>query len=152
KMVVTGTSTSLIDISRLMVKEKWFFDRRYSTLQVRIIGICPLKVSMREMEDAVTGEWRATGDIVKEPMFWVYYPEIRYYLAKQEVYNPMNDAQRVSFDDLLNQRRFSSYIYQEANVQDNRFIADYAKGMDAMFEAERIKSELFEWEHDLWEY
>lgn len=151
-MQITEVQTSLIDVNRLMIKEKWFFDRRYSTFQVRIIGICPIKVSLREIEDPLTGEVMNTGEVSKVQLFWVYYPEIRYYLAKQEAFNPMNDAQRISFDDLLNQRRFSSYIYRVSNVQDNRDITEYAKGMDAMFEAERIKYELFEYEHDLWEY
>lgn len=149
---VTETLTSLDNVTRLMIKEKWFFDKRYSSFQVRIIGICPIKVSLREIEDPVTGEMIQTGDVSKVQLFWVYYPEIRYYLAKQEAFNPMNDAQRISFDDLLNQRRFSSYIYKISNVQDNRNITEYAKGMDAMFEAERAKYELFEFEHDLWEY
>ena len=152
KMEITGIQTSLTDVNRLFIKEKWFFDSRYSTLQVRIIGICPIKVAMREIEDPITGEMINTGEISQQLLFWVYYPEIRYYLAKQEVFNPMNDAQRISFDDLINQRRFSSYIYRESNVHDNRNINEYSRGMDAMFEAERIKSELFEWEHDLWEY
>lgn len=151
-MQITGYETPLNDVNRIMLKEKWFFDRRYSTLQVRIIGICPIKVSLREIEDAVTGEIIMTGDISQEPLFWIYYPEVRYYLSKQEVFNPMNDAQRVSFDDLFNQRKFSSWIYKVSNVHDNRAVRDYASGMDAMFEAERLKYELFEFEHDLWEY
>jgi gliding motility associated protien GldN len=151
-MQITAVQTSLVDVSRLMIKEKWFFDRRYSTMQVRIIGVCPLKIAPREIEDQVTGELINTGEISRVPLFWVYYPEIRYYLAKQEVFNPMNDAQRVSYDDLFSQRRFSSYIYKVSNVHDNREIPEYAKGMDAMFEAERLKGELFEFEHDLWEY
>ncbi|MFC2113148.1 gliding motility protein GldN [Bacteroidota bacterium] len=152
KLTVTKVDVLYDDINRVMVKEKWFFDRRYSTFQVRIIGLCPMKVTMKEIEDPVTFELVKTGEVSPEPLFWVYYPEIRYYLAKQEAFNPMNDAQRVSFDDLLNQRRFSSWIYQVSNVQENRRITDYASGMDAMFEAERIKYELFEFEHDLWEY
>jgi gliding motility associated protien GldN len=151
-MQVTSVTTPLDDVNRLMIKEKWFFDKRYSTFQVRIIGICPIKITLREIEDPVSGELIKTGDISKRQLFWVYYPEIRYYLAKQEAFNPMNDAQRISFDDLLNQRRFSSYIFKVSNVHDNRDINQYAKGMDAMFEAERIKYELFEFEHDLWEY
>jgi gliding motility associated protien GldN len=149
---VTGVQTSLEEVSRLMIKEKWFFDSRYSTLQVRVIGLCPIKVALRVTEDPVTGEESYTGEVSQQPLFWVYYPEIRYYLAKQEVFNPRNDAQRISFDDLLNQRRFSSWIYRISNVQDNRNVSDYAKGMDAMFEAERLRYELFDFEHDLWEY
>ena len=68
------------------------------------------------------------------------------------MFNPYNDAQRISFDDLFMQRRFSSYIYGESNVFDDRTIIEYTTGKDAMFEAERIKTELFNFEHDLWEY
>ena len=50
------------------------------------------------------------------------------------------------------QRRFSSYISGESNVYNDRPISDYTVGKDAMFEAERIKTELFNFEHDLWEY
>ncbi len=151
-MQITDIQTSLLDVNRLMIKEKWIFDKRYSSFQVRIIGICPIKVFIREIEDPITGEMMKSGDVSKVQLFWVYYPEIRYYLAKQEAFNPSNDAQRISFDDLLNQRRFSSYIYKMSNVHDNRNINEYAKGMDAMFEAEQAKYELFEFEHDLWEY
>ncbi len=149
---ITGVNISLSKVSRIMIKEKWFFDRRYSTMQVRIIGICPMKVEEKEIEDPITYETRKTGEITQELLFWVYYPEIRYYLAKQEAFNPNNDAQRISFDDLLNQRRFSSWIYKETNVHEDRAVNEYAKGLDAMFEAERLRYELFEFEHDLWEY
>jgi gliding motility associated protien GldN len=104
------------------------------------------------VKDPVTNEDVPTGDISQTQLFWVYYPEIRYYLSKQEVFNPNNDAQRISFDDLFTQRRFSSYIFKISNVYDDRAIREYNTGMDAMFEAERIKNWLFEYEHDLWEY
>ena len=151
-MDTIAVEINLTDVTRLMVKEKWFFDNRYSTFKVQIIGLAPIRVYPRVMVDATTGEEVPTGEILQQPLFWVYYPEVRYYLSHQESYNPANDAQQISFDDLFNQRRFSSYIYRESNVYDNRAIRDYAKGMDAMFESERIKNTLQEWEHDLWEY
>jgi len=138
--------------SRLFIKEKWYFDRKYSTLNVRIIGLCPMIVEPRMLVDANTGEEVPTGDIDQRLLFWVYYPEARYYLARQESFNISNDSQAISFDDLFMQRRFSGYIYQESNVYNNRAVNTYAKGLDAMFEAERIKMQIFEFEHDLWEY
>jgi gliding motility associated protien GldN len=151
-MKITDIEIRFDDISRLMVKEKWFFDRKYSTMQVRILGICPIRVYPVTVRDQFTGEETKTGDIRVTPLFWVYYPEVRYYLARQEAFNPHNDAQPISFDDLFTQRRFSSYIYKESNVFNNRTVDSYAKGIDAMFEAERIKQSVFEFEHDLWEY
>ncbi len=151
-MDTTNVEIDLTDITRLMVKEKWYFDKRYSTFKPRIIGIAPMRVYPRTIQDATTGEDVPTGEIVRTPLFWIYYPEIRYYLSHHEAFNPGNDAQSISFDDLFNQRRFSSYIYKESNVYDNREIDKYAKFMDAMFESERIKNTLQVWEHDLWEY
>jgi gliding motility associated protien GldN len=149
---LTGVDIRLDDVTRLLIKEKWFFDRKYSTLQVRIIGICPMRVYPMTITDQVSGISVPTGDINQQLLFWVYYPEVRFYLARQETFNPHNDAQPVSFDDMFNQRLFSSYIYKESNVFNNRPINSYAKGMDAMFESDRVKQSIFEFEHDLWEY
>jgi gliding motility associated protien GldN len=151
-MKITSIEIRLDDVSKLLVKEKWFFDRKYSTLNVRIIGICPVRVYPMEIIDQFTGIANRTGDIRTTPLFWVYYPEVRYYLARQEAYNPHNDAQPISFDDIFQQRRFSSYIYKESNVFNNREVQSYMMGLDKMFEAEKIKQSIFEFEHDLWEY
>lgn len=151
-MKVTSVEIRVDDVTKLLVKEKWFFDRKYSTLNVRILGICPIRVYPMEITDQFTGIVNRTGDIRQVPIFWVYYPEVRYYLARQEAYNPRNDAQPISFDDIFQQRRFSSYIYKESNVFNNREVESYATGLDKMFEAERIKQSIFEFEHDLWEY
>ncbi len=151
-MKVTGVQRNYTEISRLLVKEKWYFDRKYSSLQVRIIGLCPIKVFPEVLRDETTGFEEPTGNILTQFLFWIYYPDVRYYLTRQETFNPKNDAQRISFDDLFMQRRFSSYIYKQSNTFDNRQIKAYAKGMDAMFESERIRQDVFEFEHDLWEY
>jgi hypothetical protein len=63
-----------------------------------------------------------------------------------------NDAQRISYDDLFMQRRFGSIVFGESNVFDDRQINEYTVGKYTLFEAERIKNELFNIEHDLWEY
>jgi gliding motility associated protien GldN len=135
------TTAKKEDIKQLMVYEEWFFDKKYSKLDVRIIALCPIWLGLDE-----------TGKLSRKPLFWIKYDEVRDLLAKKEVFNSSNDAQRISFDDLFMQRRFDSYIISESNVYDDRVILEYALGKDAMFEAERIKKEMFNWEHDLWEY
>ena len=92
------------------------------------------------------------GRIAKNPLFWVKYNDIRDVLAKNEVFVANNDAQRISYDDLFMQRRFGSVIIGESNVYNDRFIQDYQTGKYTLFEAERIKTELFNFEHDLWEF
>lgn len=130
------------DVTRIHIKEDWFFDSKRSTLDVRIIGILPL----RERIDPETGEFLAY-----EPLFWIYYPEARDVLVNQEVFNPNNDAARVSFDDMFLRRMFNSYIYKESTASD-RSIEDYKSGLDALLKAEQLENEIRHFEHDLWEY
>lgn len=130
------------DITKYWIKEDWFFDKQRSVMDVRILGI--LVVTSKKTE---SGE-DAGGD---KPLFWVYFPEIRPVLANNDVYMRHNDAERRSFDDIFWKRMFSSYIIKESNVYD-RYIMDYAMGIDGLLEAEKIKENIFEFEHDFWHY
>ena len=62
-----------------------------------------------------------------------------------------NEAENKTFEDIFMKRMFASTIIKEGNVMD-RSIGDYMVGLDALLEAERIKEEIFNFEHDLWEY
>jgi len=130
------------EIKQLMLYEEWYFDKKLSKLDVRIIAICPYYMGVDpELNRAL-----------HKQLFWIKFDEIRDVLAKNEAFTPNNDAQRISFDDIFMQRRFGSSIYGESNVMDDRTINTYTVGKAALFEAERLKTELFNFEHDLWEY
>lgn len=132
------------EVKKFMVKEVWFFDRNYSRMDVRIIGLCPIREYMKEGTDS-------NPEIIEKQLFWVYFPEVRPLLASNEVFSPKNEAVRNSFDDIFIKRYFGSYIFKEANVY-NRAIIEYTAGMESMLEAQRIKHELFQKEHDMWEF
>lgn len=129
------------DIKRFRIKEEWFFDKQYSTLKVRILGIAPLKDETDE----------AGNFLYEKALFWVRYPDCREYLARHKVFMEGNDANPMSWEDLFELRRFSSYVYKESNVM-NRRLQDYMQGMDLLLEGEKIKQEIFNFEHDLWSY
>lgn len=129
------------DVYLMRVKEDWFFDKQRSVMDVRIIGLCPIKEEYDE-----NGEFKGY-----KALFWVYFPDCRPLFAKYDVFNRFNDAERRSFDDLFWKRIFGSYIYKENNVYDRR-IVQYAKNLDGLLEAERAKDDIFKMEHDLWEY
>lgn len=129
------------DVKRFRIKEDWFFDKQRSVMEVRILGICPVRDNLDEK-----GIFRAY-----DPLFWINFPEARPILAKAEVFNRYNSSARKTYDDIFWKRMFASYIYKEDNVYDRR-ISDYATGVDALMEADRIKSELFNFEHNLWEF
>ncbi len=130
------------EILQYMLWEEWYFDKKLSTMKVRILGICPIRIYTDPETNLVN----------KVRVFWAYYPDFRNTLANHEVFNRFNDANRISFDDLFMQRRFSGYIIAESNVYDNRMVSQYSTGRAALLEADRIKEELFNFEHDLWEY
>jgi gliding motility associated protien GldN len=135
------------EIKQIMIKEKWFFDKNHSVMNVRIIGISPIRV-YNQLDD----QGLPTDLVLRSQTFWVYYPEVRPLLTNHEIFNQHNDAQRISFDDFLIQRRFGSFIIGMSNVYNNRRIITYALGIDALLEADKQKEWLFEMEHDLWEY
>jgi gliding motility associated protien GldN len=137
-------------VKKILVKEKWFFDRNYSTLQVRILGLCPIRVYPKEIKGVATDE--ANAEMAQSKVCWVYYPEARNLFSMHPIYNRFNDAQQISFDDLFMQRRFESYIYSESNVYGNRLINEYTTGIETLIEGDRIKESITNIEHDLWEY
>jgi len=128
-------------IKEFRIKEDWFFDKQRSVMEVRIIGICPVM-------EVLNDDGSKKGD---NPLFWIYYPEARNVFANNEVFNRHNDGERRTYEDYFWKRQFGSYIYKESNEHD-RQINEYTLGMDALLEAERVKDEIFTFEHDLWEY
>jgi gliding motility associated protien GldN len=130
------------DIKQIRLKEVWFFDKQRSVMDVRILGICPL-IQVRDENNELKPGF--------QPMFWIYFPEARGLFARTELYNPKNDSERRTFDDIFWKRYFSSYIIQESNTY-NRKISAYKTGLDALLEAEKIKDNIFSMEHDLWEF
>ena len=130
------------DIVRYVLKEDWFFDKQRSMLDVRIIGISPAVLAVNPETKDVVG---------LKQLFWLYFPECRYVFQNFFVYNPENDAQRMSFDDLFWKRDFSSFVQKESNVFDRKISPNW-DGLDALLESERVRNEIFTFEHDLWHF
>ena len=128
-------------IRKFRLKEDWVFDEETSTYICRIIGISPILDRYDE-----NGNYQ--GEL---PMFWAYYPELRKILINKQAFNPFNDAHRLTWEDVFEARMFSSYIFKESNVYDQR-IQDYATGIDGLLESERIRHYLYEKEHNLWSF
>jgi len=127
-------------IVRFMIKEDWIFDKQRSVFEPRIIGIAPM------FKPKVGGL-----DLDYQPAFWVYFPDARPILATKEVVNKNSDATGLSFDDVFMKRIFTSFIVKQSNDKDDR-IKDYAQGIDKLYESERIKKSLMDWELNLWQY
>lgn len=132
-----------VDIAKYWIKEDWVFDRERSVMEVRIIGILPIINKIAD-DGSIAGQ---------QGLFWIYFPEARYVFANQEVYSSaMNDGSRLTFEDFFRKRMFSSYIYQETNVYNNRILDSYVKGVDRLLEARKVENEIINFEHDMWQF
>jgi len=147
KVQVVRNEINWEDIKQFRLKEVWYFDKELSTFKSRILGIGPILQSI----DPDTGEFK-----YQEVLFWMYYPEARYALARYRVQNGNNDIAPMSWYDLFETRFFASYILKISNPLDLRvedvFYGYEREGIDRLMESEKIKAELFNFEHDLWEY
>jgi len=128
-------------IKKFRIKEDWIFDEETSMMICRIIGIAPIR-------DVVDDNDNYRG---QEVLFWAHYPSIRQNLVKYAAFNPFNDNDIMTWEDIFEMRLFSSYVMQESNPRNERIIERF-NGRDAMMESERIKLEVFKKEHDLWSY
>lgn len=133
------------DISDYKIKGFWYFDKRQSELKYRLLGICPISPEAKEIGSD-------TQDFIE--LFWVYFPAIRDILHDANAFNDRNSAMPISFDHLLNSRRFNAVIYKEENVYGDREIADYMKDNSQMqlLESERVKDKIRDFESDMWNY
>ncbi|WP_313804238.1 gliding motility protein GldN [Flavobacterium sp.] len=134
-----------IDISGYKVKGYWYFDKRQGELKYRLLGICPVSPEARDIGND-------NADVIE--LFWVYFPAVREELHKAKAFNDKNSAQPITFDHLLNARRFSGVIYKEENVYGDRTIEQYMKENAQMqlLESERVKEKIRNFEMDMWNY
>ena len=153
------------------IKEDWFFDKQRSLLDRRIISIAPLarytidpNLEIPERGNLLVydkegkafiydngGFIEYTDNYEEREVFWLYFPELRNVIVNYFVYNDKSDAQWMSFDDLFWKRQFNAQIYKSSDKFD-REIEDYKYGVDALYEAERLKDEIRKWEIDVWNY
>jgi gliding motility associated protien GldN len=137
------------DIEEYRIKGIWFFDKRQGELKYRLLGIAPVAPDVNFIDD----ESMDPAD-AKVELFWVWYPGARQLLHDAKVFNQRNSAQPISYDMLLNARRFNGVIYREDNVHGDRKVNDYIadNALFQLLEAKRIKEVIRDREQDMWAY
>ncbi|MEJ8598228.1 gliding motility protein GldN [Riemerella anatipestifer] len=135
-------------VKLLKIKGMWYIDRRDGQMKYRLLGIAAMGPDPQTM-----GQQFADKEELID-LFWVFYPDAREITANARVFNSKNLSSDISFDDILNARRFSSIIYKSENGLGNGVIKDYIPN-DAeaqLEESERIKNQILEMENDMWNY
>lgn len=136
------------DIEEWRIRGYWFLDKRQGELKYRLLGICPVANEARSKAFP-------DGDIdSKVELFWIWFPGVRDVLHEAKAFNRENTSQPISYDHLLNSRRFHAVIYREDNVQGDRDVKDYINdnALMQLMESGRIKEQIRNIEIDLWNY
>jgi len=133
------------DISGYKIKGFWYFDKRQGELKYRLLALCPVTPEARDIG-------KDNPDVID--LFWVYFPAIRDVLHEAKAFNDKNSAMPITFDHLLNSRRFNGVIYKEENVYGDREVQQYMKdnSQNQLLESERIKEKIRSFESDMWNY
>lgn len=142
---INRTDIKAIDVTGYEIVGHWYFDKRQGELKYRIQGISPIVPDVYTMD-------KEEKDYIN--IFWVYFPAARDVLHAAKAFNNENSAAPITFDHLLNSRRFSSEITKEDNVYGDRGIDEYMKDNAQMqlLEAERVKDKIRDFEQDMWNY
>ncbi|MDN3607443.1 gliding motility protein GldN [Kaistella yonginensis] len=146
--------TKTENVKVLKIKGMWYVDRRDSQMKYRLLGIAAMG-----QDPSLMGQYGPDGQPLASKdelidLFWVYYPDAREVLANNIAFNNKNLSSDISFDDLLNARRFSTIIYKADNGLGNGVIKDYIPNDadEQLEESERIKAQILQMESDMWNY
>ncbi|MHA6279477.1 type IX secretion system ring subunit PorN/GldN [Salinimicrobium sp. CAU 1759] len=143
---ISRRDISSADIAEYHIRGYWYFDKRQAELKYRLLGIAPVAPDVNFIDEG--------GASALVELFWVWFPGAREVLNEAYAFNPENTSNPVSFDHLLNARRFNAVIYAEDNVQGDRQVDDYISNNAFMqlLESERIKEQIRNFEQDMWNY
>ena len=138
------------DVLEYRIKGTWYFDKRQGEMKYRLLGIAPCTPD-KEIKNPQLDKGEITEDELY-PLFWVWYPDAREVLNSSFVFNTRNSSQPISYDHMLNSRRFNAIIYKEENIYEDREVNNYIfeDALQQLLESERIKSVIRDFEQDMW--
>ena len=138
------------DVIEYRIKGTWYFDKRQGEMKYRLLGIAPCAPDPQVKNPQ--GVPPGFDETALYPLFWIWYPDAREVLNEAFVFNSRNSSQPITFDHMLNSRRFNATIYKEENVYEDREVQNYIfeDALQQLLESERIKSVIRDFEQDMW--
>lgn len=163
------SETKTEKVKALKLMGMWYIDKRDTQLRYRLLGIAAMgedpnaailkaeraqqmQESGAPLDPSILNE---AGDLID--LFWIYYPDARQVLSSNYIFNAKNSTSDITFDDVLNARRFSAVIYKADNGLGrggsgiiDEYIPNDAEGQ--LEESDRIKAQILQMENDMWNY
>ena len=137
---------------KFLIQEVVFFDKHYSRLYTKIIGIAPMQSDKATFNENAAPERRFMDYMLASIPFWISYDQLRPYLAKQYIIPQANDVSRTTFEEFFANKMYSSYIIGDSNMYSRMFLSYAFTEKAVKKEQQRIFDELLNFEQDLWEY
>ncbi|WP_460764577.1 type IX secretion system ring subunit PorN/GldN [Niabella terrae] len=110
---VRSRAVSPDSIYRFRLKEEWLFNKRDGKTYVRILGIAPVT--------SYTTSDGYTMDNSEHAVFWIYYPDLRKTLVRNNITNPLNIGGYVTWEEVFENRLFESTILKSSLDAQNGF-------------------------------
>ncbi len=142
------------NVKLIKIKGIWYIDRRDGQMKYRLLGIAAMGKDPSTMGQVGPDGLPINSDDAYIDLFWIYYPDARSVLANSVVFNSKNISSDITFDDIMNARRFSTVIYKSENGLGNGVIKDYIPNdsESQLEESDRIKAQILQMESDMWNY
>jgi len=142
---IDTTRITSYEIQAYHIRGLWYIDKRQGELKYRLLGLAPVAGDVNFLDDP---------DSAPIELFWVWFPGARDVLHESKAFNRKNTSSPISFDHLLNSRRFSGTVFKEDNVQGDREVREYISNnaMNQLLESNRIRERIRDIEQDLWNY
>lgn len=130
------------EVLSYFIKEDWYFDQRSSTMNAKVVAICPVLHR--------TGDF--STEVVKSPMFWLNYNDISPYLSQMAVMtSDLNNTANLNMNDYFTARLYKGDIYKTTNML-NQTLSQYCPTDSALIkEQNRIEGQLKAFNDNLWE-
>ncbi len=136
------------DIEEWRIRGYWFLDKRSGDIKYRLLGIAPVA------NEARAKAFPDESTDAKVELFWIWFPATRQILHEAKAFNRKNTSRPISYDHLLNSRRFNAVIYKEDNDLGDREVKEYINdnALMQLLESDRIKEVIRNIEIDMWNY
>jgi len=92
-------------VKKFRIEEDVFFDRQRGRVDTRIIAIAPMMTISASVD--------LPDNMSTTPAFWIYFPQLRYALIKQDLSDPDKNVFDVTMDDVFMQHKFTAYLVKE---------------------------------------
>ena len=131
------------EVLSYFIKERWEFNQKTSKYGPRILAICPVLHR--------SGDFG--GDLVKYPMFWLNYEDLRPLLREHLIMSDgMNNTPRFTMEEFFTLEQYKGDIYKVQNTRGLSLMQQYPDPDTLKMMRAKIEAELRGFGDSIWVY